>query len=648
MKRTTPWGAALAIVVLATLLWANRGFWAADLHETLDLAANSLLVQDAKSGRLLTGNYSRLGFYHPGPAILYMLAAGEAVFHDGLHWVASSIAGQLLAVCAYSTLWMTLTYVLLARMLGSASLALTATCVALAATAMRDPQYLVSLWFPYLYYAPFLAFTAAVARLSSGRLDGLWVLCLAGGVLIHGHVSFVAITGLMVVGAAVAFVACLALRTQVTMSEELRAEATTSRRSLVASVAITAAMLLPVVLHTLLEFPGEIGKYLAYRQGVPPHSVLDALRFVWLSWGYAPVAVFVSAAIALAIASGRGGMQPLMGACVAVLWSIALASLALAVYARTGIDLLNMTYTSLFYFAAIALGIGTSVAAVVSLLPNRAKLVAWLASAGGLIVFAAIAQPAAVTAEPIVATLFNQIASGPVKPVVLDLDSREPWWESLWGVVAGSAAHAERLHQRPFCVRMNWHLLFTERWRCSDIEAGGADRVLVTKHPDPSMTGVHVGDLMLVASTPPPIPYDTQIMLVPENSLQASRLLVQGWHSPEPGLTWSKGERSMMQFVRDRAGPFTLALDLTAFLPTDTSRQTTTVLVNGKEVGALEFSAGDNARVRTVAVVEEVAGPAGVVTVELVTANPTSPAAAGKGADPRVLGLALRSLRILR
>jgi hypothetical protein len=47
-----------------------------------DFAANSLLIQKAKSLSLFTGNYSCVGFNHPGPTILYVLTAGEVFFFD--------------------------------------------------------------------------------------------------------------------------------------------------------------------------------------------------------------------------------------------------------------------------------------------------------------------------------------------------------------------------------------------------------------------------------------------------------------------------------------------------------------------------------------------------------------------------------------
>ena len=62
-------------------------------HESSDFAANTLLVLDAKRLQLIHGHYSRVGFNHPGPALLYVLAFGELLFHDWLHLVRPAAGG---------------------------------------------------------------------------------------------------------------------------------------------------------------------------------------------------------------------------------------------------------------------------------------------------------------------------------------------------------------------------------------------------------------------------------------------------------------------------------------------------------------------------------------------------------------------------
>lgn len=63
-----------------------------------DNAADDLLVFDAKRLRLLHGNYSRFGFYHPGPWFLFVAAAGERVFYDWTGSFRSYLGAQTFAL----------------------------------------------------------------------------------------------------------------------------------------------------------------------------------------------------------------------------------------------------------------------------------------------------------------------------------------------------------------------------------------------------------------------------------------------------------------------------------------------------------------------------------------------------------------------
>lgn len=60
-----------------------------------DLAANSLQIIRAKHFVPVLGHYCRFGFYHPGPAFVYVYAASEALFHDALHLVPTPFNAQL-------------------------------------------------------------------------------------------------------------------------------------------------------------------------------------------------------------------------------------------------------------------------------------------------------------------------------------------------------------------------------------------------------------------------------------------------------------------------------------------------------------------------------------------------------------------------
>src|SRR5438270_2158101 len=72
-------------VLFAVLCVRNRFLFTTRLYEQGDAGANSILIEQAKHFTLLTGNYSREHFHHPGPAYLYVQAAGEYLFQGALH-----------------------------------------------------------------------------------------------------------------------------------------------------------------------------------------------------------------------------------------------------------------------------------------------------------------------------------------------------------------------------------------------------------------------------------------------------------------------------------------------------------------------------------------------------------------------------------
>ena len=56
-----------------------------------------------------------------------------------------------------------------------------------------------STWIPYACFAPFLLYLFALASVSAGRLRHLWIMVLAGGLLVHGHAEFLALVPLLAV-----------------------------------------------------------------------------------------------------------------------------------------------------------------------------------------------------------------------------------------------------------------------------------------------------------------------------------------------------------------------------------------------------------------------------------------------------------------
>ena len=191
------------VALFAVLLVKNRDLFDLRIHEDGDFAANSIIIDDAEHFDLLVGNYSRQGFSHPGPADFYVQAAGEKVLHDWLGIVPEPFNGQAVAMLALNAALIALALTILAVETRSRVALVGAFTVAIVFAGAHD-FVLASTWMPYVYFAPFVAFLVAGASVASGNTRFLWVLALAGGFLVHGHVEFVVFVPAMTLVALVA------------------------------------------------------------------------------------------------------------------------------------------------------------------------------------------------------------------------------------------------------------------------------------------------------------------------------------------------------------------------------------------------------------------------------------------------------------
>ena len=185
----------MTTALFGALLFENRQYlFATKLYENGDWAADSLMVREAKHHLLLHGHYSRWHFYHPGPALLDTLAAGEALFHDTLHLVPTPYNGQLIALCFVLTLAFSLALSLGAHQLGRAGggglffLPLALLFAVLHYGNVGAAMFLDG-WPAFPPIAVFLCFLVAAATVGSGTGGALAILAAAGGWLVHNSVA---------------------------------------------------------------------------------------------------------------------------------------------------------------------------------------------------------------------------------------------------------------------------------------------------------------------------------------------------------------------------------------------------------------------------------------------------------------------------
>ena len=192
------WSVTLLLLgaVAGLQLWNNRELlFHTKLYEAGDFASNSLFVREAKHGWLIHGHYSRWGFYHPGPAFLNTLAAGEALFFNLLHWVPTPFNGQMISLCVVSSAFFCAGVTIFARRLGPGRggyllfLPLALLFAIFHYSRVEGGVALIDGWPPSPPIPTFLCLVVSAAAVAAGYGDDLPVLVLAAGWLVHLHVA---------------------------------------------------------------------------------------------------------------------------------------------------------------------------------------------------------------------------------------------------------------------------------------------------------------------------------------------------------------------------------------------------------------------------------------------------------------------------
>jgi hypothetical protein len=467
------------LLLAAVLLVRNAYLFSTKIYENQDFAANTIAVLQAKRFDLLTGNYSKEGFYHPGPAFLYVMAAGESFFHDLLHAVPTPWNGQLLAILLLNSALIAASLAVVARHAGSGRVMLACLTVVLLFASVH-PLTVNSGWMPYVYFAPTLLLLVSAASVGTGQTKDLPLLALSAGLCINGQAEFLLFAPVIVL---------MSLAGLITLHRhDLRGIFRGRARHWAGALAVTAVLAFPIVLNTLLHWPGQFGNYLAYMTSVRVnhlihHSLGFSVRYMLRYWwpgipattadiGGLFVAV-VLAILALAVTLSC----PVPGLRRFFVWSLAMASLMTVLfvyYARTGIDDNDITqaYLGYFYWAAPLLVVLVIVAgAAVYLDRQRAPWPALAAVLAGVAVIATVvpqhqdnlddppAKYVGVPQLPHAVKAMAAVADG--RPIVLYIGDND-WMETV-----GVVAYADRIGLRSCVVGSQRAVLFRAQSICT-------------------------------------------------------------------------------------------------------------------------------------------------------------------------------------
>jgi len=475
----TGWVVAAAMLVLLVLLCVrNRFLFTTRLYEDADMGANSILIEQARHFTLLVGNYSRDHFHHPGPAYMYVQAAGESLFWTWLHLVPTAWNGQLLAAYALNAAFVALVVGVAYGWTGSLRAA--AACFAtVAGLAALHPAALSTDWMPYLYVPTYLAFLVAAASVAAGRVRDAWIMALAGWFLMHGHACFL----LFVPVISCAVLAAVLWPRRRCLGASARSFLVTQRRAWVPVAVISAVFAFPIVVNLVLHWPGPFADYAAYASSrrAGGHGIAQAVRdTLWYWWPHQGAWAVAAAGSAVAVAVTRWlAPVPLRRFLTALLIINAVSSLAFLYYAATGIGNLREHYVGYFYWSAPAITALVIVAAVVGALPPRLGPV--VAASVAVVALAAVAtapdmrtstnssDPAVPSSGPdtdaalpgAVAVLARRSAG---RTIVLRFDQKS------WPDITGFLVQGERTGVRACAWNHAWTFIMTSQFICTEAD----------------------------------------------------------------------------------------------------------------------------------------------------------------------------------
>lgn len=513
VKTNRAWGFTFCFFSLLIIVinWAGINN---DNVEWSDFAANSMLIQDAKHLALLKGNYSRVGFNHPGPAILYILAFGEIVFYDLLHVAKSPFSGQMIAGAMYMAFWLTLMGRIVKRFnqsfINSVFFIVLFSLATTAVPFIKGFHFFSYFWFPILYFFPFAVFMLANARLAVGKFDLLGTMAISAGFLINGHACFIAIVPIMVfVTLVLNFLSNYIFEKRYLVTFKRLLE---NKQQLFLALGMFFIFLLPIILLTILEYPGPLIQYYQYSKAHVANSFKEALHYVAFYWGGDTGmlwGIFCLFIIFFSIQWGKS-MDFLWGV---VSMTIA-STVAILYYAITGIDALYEPYIGYFYFAATMLLMTTvfyMLITNVSFLNKIGKRITNFSfvvigpslsktsedqpqssqspSAGrkfvihpkaGLCLFSLIGlflfikltlgiAPDGHLNNPQIKILYDSLSKIKLKDERIAISLPGPLED--WSVFVGLANYAKRNGNPLFCVSQeSWDISYTKLFRCSDEE----------------------------------------------------------------------------------------------------------------------------------------------------------------------------------
>jgi hypothetical protein len=459
------------LAVLAITLLRNTYIFTTHVYEDGDFALNSILVNHTHSSVQLVGNYSRVGFDHPGPAYIYVLSAGQTLFYDWLHIVPSQYGGQIIGVAIFQSIMVGLVVMSIYRITRSLVALLVAASIIFAFAARHDM--LGYIWMPYLYMPAFALLIAGGTAVASGYTRDAPLLVLAGCFLVHGHVAFIAFVALSVLFVVGGWL--------VHHHSRWREEIAANRRSLLWSAVTIAIFLVPMVVEVIRHYPGPWKDYYHYStsHATKPHSASASVSYLGHFWSSSlPIWVTVVAAAAGLVSLVLDHDRRRRSYVLCGYGLLAVETVMCFFYISRGVDqLTSLNYYTGYFYQTVPLFLVVFAAAHTGMLVHErltAGGVAWgpvvlpILSTAVAVALVVAGAGAANLNDPyrgsdIYPKIVTALANDPDRdgrPIILDIT------QDTWPAAAGTVIQADRAGLSLCLQDPYWTLLFTAASMC--------------------------------------------------------------------------------------------------------------------------------------------------------------------------------------
>lgn len=500
-----------------------------------DQAANSLLIQSAKHFELLTGNYSRIGFFHPGPAILYTLAAGEWLFFDLLHIVSYPVRGQLIAAALYESFWITNTWWVIAhstsRMGGCAFLAVYALLI-----STHEPDAFVSLWFPFLYALPFGCLVVSLAGALAINRKFWLLVSFSAGFLVNGHASFIGITAIMI--AAMCGIQIFVLRFGKSRIAHTKGEIL---GTYIAPILIVVAFLSPLALREIVLHERVVRSYYLFARQGQHHGLTESLEY--LSRRLFPsevegVLLIVASIYCVFISKRRFSFALFMSAFC--------ATIATLYYVWHGVDNLNETYLVIFYATVPATVIGLTFSELLDHLgPHERIYQAAIIAVCALFAVENIHSASTATSysEPELKDIDLSINEHTAGKIALNIDDEHDI-SAVWPLIVGEELYQLRQKGRvSFCIAVNWWIMYRNEDRCRNFDLPTYLVDTAETNRGSTVPGAFTAGRLMFTPVQRPLLAPKDSIVLGQDFDHSALIFGEGWSIARGELVWSTSKK---------------------------------------------------------------------------------------------------------